>query len=88
MSWTPTQEGFFGVAIQIEDFVSPSSTTPLSSIPVQFLIEVFEGDVSCAEAPVFDPVVLPSESCIAVPTGSTFTTRIEARVSNPTRRYD
>lgn len=87
LTWTPTEIGLFGAAFQIEDFINPSSTTPLSSIPLQFLFEVFLGDGSCAEAPTFDPVVLPGESCIAVPTGSTFTTRIEAVVSNPTRRY-
>ncbi|XP_071812538.1 uncharacterized protein [Apostichopus japonicus] len=85
LTWTPTEIGLFGAAFQIEDFINPSSTTPLSSIPLQFLFEVFLGDGSCAEAPTFDPVVLPGESCIAVPTGSTFTTRIEAVVSNPTR---
>ncbi|KAJ8025225.1 Hyalin [Holothuria leucospilota] len=86
LEWTPAKTGLFGVAIQIEDFVNAFSTVPLSSIPLQFLFEVFESDGSCADAPVFDPAVLSGESCIAVPSGQTFTTRIEAIVSHPSRR--
>ncbi|KAJ8022217.1 Integrin beta-like protein A [Holothuria leucospilota] len=85
LEWTPTETGLFGVAIQIEDFVDASSTTPLSGIPLQFLFEVFEGNGTCGEAPVFLPVVLPGQSCIAVRPGGTFTTRIEAEVSDPSR---
>lgn len=83
----PTTVGLFGVAVQIEDFLTPASTTPLSSIPLQFLFEVIEGDGTCVDAPVYDATVLPVESCIGVSPGSTFTTRITAIVSTPTRRY-
>ncbi|PIK62308.1 Deleted in malignant brain tumors 1 protein [Apostichopus japonicus] len=81
----PTTVGLFGVAVQIEDFLTPASTIPLSSIPLQFLFEVIEGDGTCVDAPVYGPTVLPVESCIGVSPGSTFTTRITAIVSTPTR---
>jgi hypothetical protein len=35
------QAGKYAVVLQIEDFVSPTDTIPLSSIPVQFIVHVF-----------------------------------------------
>ena len=34
--------GWYAVAIQVEDFVTPSSTVAMSSVPVQFLVLVEE----------------------------------------------
>ena len=33
-------EGFYVAAIQVEDFISASSTVAMSSVPVQFLVQV------------------------------------------------
>ena len=38
--------GWYGVAIQIEDFISQNSTTPMSSIPVQILIHVVHSNTT------------------------------------------
>ena len=35
-----TVGNFYAVALTIEDFANASSTTPLSSVPVQFLVEI------------------------------------------------
>ena len=34
-------DGWYVIAVQIEDFATPNSTTPLSSVPLQFLIHTF-----------------------------------------------
>ncbi|XP_053395370.1 mucin-like protein [Mercenaria mercenaria] len=44
--------GYYAVAIQIEDFVNGTSTTPLSSIPLQFLVYVYSGS-GCIDASQF-----------------------------------
>ncbi|CAF2636912.1 unnamed protein product [Rotaria sp. Silwood2] len=54
----------------IEEFISPSSATPLSSIPVQFLIHVV-APPSCSILPqVYE---LSQQSCIPITAGQTFT---------------
>ncbi|XP_078329616.1 uncharacterized protein LOC111112680 [Crassostrea virginica] len=45
--------GYYGVAIQIEDFANSSSFTPLSSIPLQFLVVIFNSSSTCSSAPTF-----------------------------------
>ncbi|XP_060598944.1 protein jagged-1-like, partial [Ruditapes philippinarum] len=50
-----TATGFYAVAIQVEDFITTTSTTPLSSIPLQFMINIYSGS-GCSDAPQFiDP---------------------------------
>jgi hypothetical protein len=41
--------GWYAVAIQIEDFINQTDTTPLSSVPIQFLINVLEVNKNCAD---------------------------------------
>ena len=43
-----TNIGWYGAAFQIEDFNSTSSTTPYSSVPLQFLIKVARAARSCS----------------------------------------
>jgi hypothetical protein len=40
--------GFYGVSVMLEDFITPSSTIPLSGIVVQFLVFVCGGSSTCA----------------------------------------
>ncbi|CAF0808852.1 unnamed protein product [Adineta steineri] len=46
-------DDWYAVAIQIEDFADLNSTTPLSSVPVQFLINVYASP-KCLVAPILD----------------------------------
>jgi hypothetical protein len=71
--------GWYGVALQIEDFASTTSTTPLSSIPLQFLVNVFDSSASCASRPQLVGVTPPDGSCYPVASGSTWTARIVAQ---------
>ena len=70
--------GFRAVAIMIEDFL-PGSTEPLSSVGLQFLVLIVNGTGSVE--PSFVPPTLPDDSCVAIPSGETFSTRLVA-VSN------
>jgi hypothetical protein len=79
------QAGKYAVALQIEDFVSPTDTTPLSSVPVQFVIYVFvpSSNQSCSSRP--DLVGTPLDgSCIGVPFSSFWSAAITAQLPNST----
>ena len=79
--------GWYGVALQIEDFASTTSTTPLSSIPLQFLVNVFDSSASCASRPQLVGVTPPDGSCYPVASGSTWTARIVAQSGSSSVRY-
>lgn len=64
--------GWYAVALQMEDFTSPTATAPLSSVPVQFLVLVFSSEEPCSQKPAFVGVTRVGGSCIGVPFGSTF----------------
>ena len=79
--------GWYGVALQIEDFASPSSTTPLSSVPLQFLVNVYYTGSACASRPELVGSTVADGVCIGVPFGTTWSNRIIAQSGSSTVRY-
>ena len=73
-------DDFYAVALQVEDFSSESSTMPMSSVPVQFLVEVV--NVPTPPAGVIPPTFVGSTpsngDCIDIANGSTYQTQITA----------
>ena len=65
------------VAIMIEDFL-PGSTTPLSSVALQFLVLITNPDQPCTAGPEFVSPTLTQGTCVAIPPGETFTTAMIA----------
>ena len=74
------------MALQIEDFATRSSTVPLSSVPLQFLVDVFYSNMDCAAAPVFVHPTRTEGSCVAVPFNTTFMEQIVVATSSPSVR--
>ncbi|CAF0847205.1 unnamed protein product [Rotaria sp. Silwood1] len=66
---------WFAVTVMVEDFISSSSTTPLSSVPVQFLVHVVAPS-SCSTPP--EVYELSNKSCIPITVGHTFTSHLIA----------
>lgn len=67
------------MALQIEDFLSPSDTTPLSSVPLQFLVDVMNStSTSCAEQPMLVGETPTDGSCVPVELDTTYTANIIA----------
>ncbi|XP_033118170.1 uncharacterized protein LOC117117811 [Anneissia japonica] len=66
------QVGWYAVALMIEDFASPLSTSPLSQIPLQFLVEVYNNAMPCSSAPYFIDPTPKDGACIAVPENETY----------------
>ena len=70
--------GWYAVAIQVEDFISASSTVAMSSVPVQFLVLVQNITVpSNVTAPTFVGSTPTDGSCI--PVNGTYHQQITAR---------
>ena len=78
--------GWYAVALQVEDFISSSSTTAMSSVPVQFLVNIYSSQLSCGAAATARPVLvgetLPNGACIPVPFGTTFRASVVALVAH------
>ena len=66
----------------LEDFLTAESVTPLSEVPLQFLVEVrwnAEGSgetVECRTNVTFSSSTLGDQQCLAIPPGDIFTTDI------------
>ena len=66
--------GLYAVALQIEDFASTADTLPLSSIPLQFIIEVYNSTAPC---PSNQPKIVGGTRCVRV--SSTYREHIVAQ---------
>ncbi|CAF1251765.1 unnamed protein product [Adineta steineri] len=65
----PTANLYYACALQIEDFYNTSSTTPMSSVPIQFLFYAYNPSASaCAQRPSITSA-RPNKACIGIPVG-------------------
>ena len=55
--------GLYAVALQIEDFASTTDTVPLSSIPLQFIIEVYSSTAPCVSN---QPEIIGGTRCVEI----------------------
>ncbi|CAF4058204.1 unnamed protein product, partial [Rotaria sordida] len=63
----------YAIAIMVtEDFINSTSTTPLSSVPVQFLLEV----VTPSSCSILPEVSLTGKSCTPIKVNETFTSQL------------
>ena len=74
--------GDYAVALQVEDFMSSTDTTPLSSVPVQFVVRVgaFPSS-SCTSRPVLVGDTPLNGSYFEVPFNTSWNATIIARAS-------
>ena len=70
--------GYYAVALQVEDFTSESPRVVMSSVPVQFLVEVVNV-TNPLKPPTFVGSTPSSGDCISVAIGSTYQTQITAK---------
>ena len=76
--------GDYAVALQVEDFMSPTDITPLSSIPIQFIVHVqaFFSNPPCTSQPELVGTTPLDGSCIGVPFNTSWSATLTARVSH------
>ena len=73
--------GVYAIAIQVDDFASATDMQPISSVPLQFLVNVSYASVACDARPVFVPPTEDDGTCIAIPPNATYTGILVARSS-------
>ncbi|CAF4191673.1 unnamed protein product, partial [Adineta steineri] len=78
---TPGQ--YAAAALQIEDFFSSTSTTPMSSVPIQFLFYGYSAPTASCTTPPAIIGNLPNRACIGTPVGSNVTQYIIVQVYCP-----
>ncbi|VDI62151.1 Hypothetical predicted protein, partial [Mytilus galloprovincialis] len=71
--------GWYAVSLQIEDFLSPMDTIPLSSVPLQFLVVVTNSSENCTSRPVFPANIITDGSVQHVLVNNIFNVSIYAR---------
>ncbi|KAK7066421.1 hypothetical protein SK128_019271 [Halocaridina rubra] len=69
--------GLMVPALMIEDFL-PGSNTPMSSVALQFVVEVYSSSEPCSSQPDFTPNTLPQRACVAVPPNTDLQMKLEA----------
>ena len=80
-------DGWYAVALQIEDFASAQDKVPLSSIPLQFLVHVFPSTESCDEnQPEFVGETPEDDAHVVVLLGQQYQAKLVAEVSSPQKR--
>lgn len=67
------------MAVQVEDYISATDTIAMSSVPVQFLVNIVEAIPENVTAPAFVGDIPGDGTCITIPVGSTFNLRLTAR---------
>ncbi|CAF1106928.1 unnamed protein product [Rotaria magnacalcarata] len=67
-------DDWLAVALTVEDFINSSSTDPLSSVPVQFLVQVVS-QASCTSSPTIIGKS-PQQSCTLILFGQTFVSQL------------
>ena len=75
------------MALQIEDFASAADTTPLSTIPLQFVALITSSPLSCTDRPRFVGVTRVDGSCIGVPFNTTWSEAVIAQTASTNTRY-
>jgi len=73
-------------ARQVDDFATDTDTQPISSVPLQFLVNVSAAPVPCDARPMFVPPTERDGTCIAIPPNGTYTGIMVARAGAPGAR--
>ena len=86
ISYNATHTGWYGVAVQIFDYANILDPEPLSSIPLQFLISVYEGDGSqkCNSRMRFSRLTRQDKACVGVAVNVTYRERFYATTDSTT----
>ncbi|KAL3883750.1 hypothetical protein ACJMK2_029984 [Sinanodonta woodiana] len=71
--------GYYAVAIQMEDFHPIGAMTPLSSVPIQFLVDIYNSSQPCHLIPVFLSPTKPDKTIVTVQVNTRVTEQIVAR---------
>ncbi|KAK3599693.1 hypothetical protein CHS0354_037164 [Potamilus streckersoni] len=78
--------GYYGVTVQVEDFPSTGGIVPYSSVPLQFLVEVYSTNQSCYSLPEFIAPTKTDRETVHITSGTTYFDKIVAISNVPNKR--
>ncbi|UJR30433.1 hypothetical protein I4U23_017967 [Adineta vaga] len=84
---TPTIIGYYALAVTVLDFENASSTTPLSRVPIQFILRIWNSPIPCQLPPIYLGDA-PADQCIFVEPGQSLVMFIRIRVQCPNATLD
>ncbi|CAF3860887.1 unnamed protein product [Rotaria sp. Silwood2] len=82
LHFVPATIGFYAVAFTVLDFENGTSTTPLSRVPIQFIFNVWDSNVTCSLKPTYIGDASADE-CIFVEPGQNITVLIRIKIQCP-----
>ena len=77
----------YGVALQVEDYMSLSDPEPLSSVGTQFLLNVYHSEDNCSSQPKFSMFTRADGACVAIPENTTYVERFYATTGSNDAMY-
>jgi hypothetical protein len=81
--------GFYAVAIQVEDFATPNGTRPMSSVPIQFVVNIISENGSDTCLPPRFVYPTPADGAqVNIEKYTQFTSRVTVEPRCPTRSID
>lgn len=60
----------------------------MSSVPIKFIIHLFDSDKKCSDSPKLVPPTRPDKSCVAIPLDTGYSEEISAEVGDPEVRLE
>ncbi|CAF0861623.1 unnamed protein product [Rotaria sordida] len=82
LHFVPAAVGFYAVAFTVLDFENDTSTTSLSRVPIQFIFNVWDSNVTCSLKPIYIGDA-PADQCIFVEPGQNITMFIRIKIQCP-----
>ncbi|CAF1070106.1 unnamed protein product [Adineta ricciae] len=79
LRFTPATVGFYAMAFTVLDYENDTSIDPLSRVPVQFIFNVWDSNITCSTPPIYIGDA-PADQCIFVEPGQIITMIIRIRV--------
>jgi hypothetical protein len=78
----PPTVGYYALAVTVLDFENDTNTTPLSRVPIQFVLRIWSSSIACSLPPIYIGDA-PADQCIFVEPGQVLTIYIRIRVQCP-----
>ena len=79
----PLEIGYYAIRLQIEDFSSTDSSVPLSSIPLEFLVQAFELKSSSNSTPEFEYPTKEDQTCVPLTLNAVYNDIIVVNSKDP-----
>ncbi|CAM4880178.1 unnamed protein product [Rotaria socialis] len=82
LRFRPVTIGYYALALTVLDFENDTSTPPLSHVPIQFTLNVWDSKITCSLPPLYIGDV-PADQCIFLVSGQLITMVLRIQIQCP-----